>query len=222
VEAPPNFSLRLSLGVGTGNQKLMFLHRAHVGVIRTRWRSRAVRGLLNYLGEFLPCDEGFFRVRALALVKAGRAYLVPRAIESWIVELLSAPLHRAGFQFVDVETAALDLRTRELVVPELRLEVDASALGDLQGSDGRAREPAPILPGRYPVEAWALFGQTSETSSLAPRILQLFQTEANAFDFGIPALVRELEPFAAAVRVVHLGSPSTEVLADKITALATS
>ncbi len=220
LPAPPNYSLQLSRGEGADSHKLRFLHRAHIGVIRTRWRSRALRGLLNYLNEFLPRPDGLLQAQALALVKDGRAYLVPRPLEVWL-ELLSSPLHRAGFQFVDLQTVLVDLGARELVVPELQLEVDAQALPDMHRSEGGAREPAPVAPGRYPIEAWAFFEREGRAPSAQSTLLQLFESTNNAFDFGVPETLRALAPFAAALRVSNIGSPRyDDSLPAKIAALA--
>lgn len=221
MPAPPNYSLQLSRGEGNASQRLRTLHRAHMMVIRTRWRSRALRGLLSYMDEFLPRPPGLQEVQALALVKDGRAYLVPQPIEVWL-ELLSSPLHRAGFQFVDLQSVRVDLEARELVVPEWLLEVDAGALQDLQRSEGGAREPGAVSPGRYPIEAWAFFQTDGQPApSAESTLLQLFQSMANPFDLGVPATLRTLESFAAGVRVGNLGSPPYhDSLAARITALA--
>lgn len=220
MPAPPNYSLQLSRGEGQASQRLRTLHRGHVGVIRTRWRSRALRGLLNYLDEFLPRPAGLLQAQVFALVKDGKAYLVPRDIEIWL-ELLSSPLHRAGFQFVDLQTVRVDLETRELVVPELQLAVDAGALQDLHRSEGGAREPGSVSPGRYPIEAWAFFQKDGQAPSAESTLLQLFQSTANAFELGVPATLRVLESFAAALRVGDLGLPPYhDSLAVRIAALA--
>jgi hypothetical protein len=196
------------------------LHRGHVGVIRTRWPSRALGGLLGYMDEHLARPSGLLQAEVFALVKDGRAYLVPRPIEVWL-ELLSAPLHRAGFQFVDRQTVRVDLEARELLVPELMLEVDAHALPDLRRSEGGAREPGPVPPGRYPIGAWAFFHQDGQAPTAKSTLLQLFQTTTNAFDFGVPATLRALESFAARLRVGDLGRPPyDDGLAARIVALA--
>ena len=220
VEAPPNYSLRLSHGDGSGNQKLKFLYRGHTCVIRSRWRSRVVRGLLSYLDEIAAPLDGTLRVRSFALVKQGKAYLVPRMIEVWL-DLLSSRLHKEGFQFVDLQNAAVDLETRELVVHQLQLEVDTAALGELLRPEGGGREPQAVAPGRYPIVSWAYFGKGEGETSAEARLLTIFQSTLNAFQFGVPETLRALESFGKNVRVQDLGSAYNDDLAGKIVKLAT-
>ena len=219
VQAPPNFSLRLSSGDGgAGSQKLKFLYRGHGCIIRSRSRARVVRGLLNYLDAFVAPPDGTLRVRSFALVKQGKAYLVPRMIEVWL-DLLSSPLHKAGFQFVDVQNAAVDLATRELVVPELHLAIDTKALETVQRESG-GREPPPIGPGRYPIEAWAYFGKDGDSAQ--SWLLTFFQSTLNAYEFGVPETLRALESLGDQGRVRDLGSPYKDDLAGRIAKLAAS
>ena len=175
-------------------------------------------GLLNYLDDFVAPLDGTLRVRTFALVKQGKAYLVPRMIEIWL-DLLSSPLHREGFQFVDVQNAAVDLATGELVVHDLHLDVDTQALEAFQRSEKGGREPAPIAPGRYPIEAWAYFGK-GDAQSAPSTLLTLFQSTLNAFEFGVPETLRALESLGNRVRVQDLGSPYKEDLAGRIAKLA--
>ena len=222
MEAPPNFSLALSRGTGADRSKMRFLHRAHVCLIRTRWRSRALHGLLGHLDEFLPRQVPVapLQVSALALVKDGRAYLVQRAIEGWL-DQLSPPLHRAGFQFVDRETVWVDPESRALIVPPLQLESDASALPDLDHPEGGRSEPAFVPPGGYPIDAFAYFVRDPQAPSVKSALLQLFQSTTNAFDLGIPETLRALEPLASSLHVRNLSAPNPEGLAAEIAALAT-
>jgi hypothetical protein len=145
---------------------------------------------------------------------------VQRALEGWL-DHLSPPLHRAGFQFVDRETVDLDPESRELVVPPLELEVDASALPDSSAPRAGRSEPAPVSPGRYPIEAWAYFARDPKAPTVESALLQLFQSTTNAFDLGIPKTLRALEPLANGLRVRNLGAPHFEGLAAEIAALAT-
>ncbi len=218
LPAPPNFSLQLPRNAGAAH-KLNLLYRAHTAVIRTRWRSRVVRGLLNYLDEFLGHPRGLLQARVFALVKDGRAYVVPRLVEVWL-DLLSSPVHRAGFQFVDSQAATVDLQAHELVVPEWRLQVDTGALEPWQRTGGREREPAPVAPGRYPIAAWAVFHGEGQALSRESALLKLFQSTVNAFDLGVPETLRVLETFGTGLRVESLGSPYQGSLAHKIVALA--
>ena len=92
----------------------------------------------------------------------------------------------------------------------------------LQRSESGAREPGAVAPGRYPIEAWAFFHPDGQPApSTESTLLQLFQSTANPFDLGVPATLRTLESFSAAVRVVNLGSPPYhDSLAARIAALA--
>ena len=82
--------------------------------------------------------------------------------------------------------------------------------------------PGPLRPGRYPIEAWAFFHPDGQPApSAESTLLQLFQSTANVFELGVPATLRTLESFAAAVRVGNLGSPPYhDSLATRIAALA--
>ena len=211
METPPNYSLAFD--------KLSFLYKGHTAVIRSRLRSRAMEGLIRYLNDFVEEPDGTFQTMSFALVREGKAYLVPRFIENWL-DLISSRLHRAGFQFVDHQHARIDLADHTVVVPEVSLEVDREALRSFLPAEDFRREPPPVPGGRYPLEAWSYFGADGEVLSPEHERLRLFQSAANAFQVGVPRLLAELERLQAKVRIVNLNSPYTDSLPDKIISLA--
>ena len=162
-----------------------------------------MRGLFGYLDEVLPRPGGLLQVQALALVKEGNATLVPRALETFL-ELLSSPMHRLGFQFVDLETALVDLGTLESSsLPELQIpQSSRTALGTSTLRKG-ARNP--ITSFRTKIRSRLGLSLASGTVRLRQRVestlLELLQSTKNAFDVGVPETLRALESFQSALRV---------------------
>ena len=92
----------------------------------------------------------------LALVVGGEAVLLPPAVRG-AVEQLQPRVARFGAQLVDEPSALLDPVRRELVVAAPALTLDWSVLDELPEPAPSRSEPAPVVPGRYPLRAWAMW-----------------------------------------------------------------
>ena len=103
-----------------------------------------------------PRDDGLLRTLNLALVVDGEAVLLPPAVRG-AVEQLQPRIARFGAQLVDEPSALLDPVRRELVVAEPALTLDWSVLDELPDPAPSRSEPAAVVPGRYPLRAWAMW-----------------------------------------------------------------
>jgi peroxiredoxin len=158
-----NFSVVLGAGsdAGGGRQPardLKLLLQASASVVRSRSSGRVLAGLASFLAAYVPDEgtDGLLRTRNLALVVDGEAVLVPPAVRG-AVEQLQPRIARYRAQLVDEPSALLDPVRRELVVAEPALTLDWSVLDELPVPAPSRSEPAAVVPGRYPLRAWAMW-----------------------------------------------------------------
>jgi hypothetical protein len=158
---PPNYSIRLEDGSATGRaRKLNLLYQSSQLVARSRTPARVLDALFRYLAshDWAPAP-GLLHTTAIAAVRDGQAVLLPRQV-LYALETLQPRLDRAGLQLVHGRFSSLDASRGELVVPAAGLQVDLSALEELDGH--AAGSPGPVPPGRYPVRAWAFLADAEE------------------------------------------------------------
>ncbi len=117
--------------------------------------TRVVTALARYVSGHAAPPPGLVPVQAVAVVKNGRATLVPTLLDEHL-QALSRQLDRRGQRVLDVQTLHLDLERHEVVVGMLA-DIDGNALAaaaSLAPSPRRADPPVP--DGRYPIERWML------------------------------------------------------------------
>jgi hypothetical protein len=152
---------------------------------------------VSYLSaETTPIDPACWNVRAVAVVRDGRAVLLPRGLRGWIKDL--APrFDRHGVVFVDSPFALVDPTKRELIVPDLSVEHDATMLDEVVGDIRRAHDRSFVDPGRYPIVAWHLASEWDEDGLISAGV-----AVANAY-----ALVRSDDsPASVGKQLVQLFS----------------
>ena len=159
--APANFSVVLGAdGDGRGPARdLKILLQASASVVRSRSSRRVLAGLASFLAAYVPDDDredGLLRTLNLALVVDGEAVLLPPAVRG-AVEQLQPRIARFRAQLVDEPSALLDPVRQELVVAEPALTLDWSVLDELPDPAPSRSEPAAVVPGRYPLRAWAMW-----------------------------------------------------------------
>jgi hypothetical protein len=151
VDAPANFSALMADGE---TRTFNFLYRASDALVRTRARGRLLRTLIAHLSEFAEPTSPVIRLDAAALIAGGGAIVVPEGLREAIAGI-ETRLNVAGLQVVDAPTLGLDAGGH-IVVPEPAVTIDAAALAEYElDPEPLGRELAPVLPGRYPIIAWA-------------------------------------------------------------------
>ena len=168
---PANLSVVLGAGSGGGGvgdrrppaRDLKLLLQASASVVRSRSSRRVMAGLASFLAAYVPdeatddsSDGNLLRTLNLALVVDGQAVLLPPAVRG-AVEQLQPRIAQFGAQLVDEPSALLDPVRRELVVAEPALTLDWSVLDELADPAPGRSEPAAVVPGRYPLRAWAMW-----------------------------------------------------------------
>lgn len=203
VQAPPNYSVRMSAAGRSG------FHRLLEGDRTTLVRTRSVRRLLWALCAFLDShaaerDTAAVHVDALVLVYQGWALLLPRVFRHAV--LTEDELRQQGFRILDAPTAALDSATGELLVRPPTLDIDEGAFGEADAFEtGPAYDPPTVRPGRYPVCLWVdmAYAEVPTTPSRAVLVAQANRAVRNRTAVGpqaaLSALARAAEgtrPFA--------------------------
>lgn len=219
VEAPPNYSIVISREDSNGNSAgLNMLYEGHTNLVRSRYPERAIRALFQHLAKYLPAQsDGLLRAAAQALVRDGRAILVPNFVVTWMAQL--APrLNRSGWQFVDQPQAAIDLEHAELVVLPPRLAISDSWLKELSGNRSE-KEPDLVEPGRYPLAGWGVFSAEERVMSRAAGTAVLAMTITNPSAIGVSETVDGLLDITARIPVTGLGSPFEGDLAARLMAV---
>ena len=154
VQAPPNFSLFQAPPTAPGEPRR--LHELFEGC-GTRWRCRSLRELVEVLllqlaGDALLDQQELLALSAVVLLEGGSAVLFPTTFRQPFVDAIRV-LSRRGVQVWPATIVGLDPTTREVVLPAVGLETDASGWQALSAlGDG----PALGLPkpGRYPISTW--------------------------------------------------------------------
>lgn len=217
VEAPANYSVILEdrSGVGRG---LNLLYRSWTTLVRSRHPDRVLMALVAHLDQYgLAPATDHLRARAVALVREGRAILVPDRVFTW-TDLLTPRLHRKGWQFVDSPFVDVDPDRAELVV------ADPNIQGELMGADSSSarREPPPVAPGRYPLDAWAFMASdqpSPEAMSVAAGTARAVATVVEDRDRDPMQTARRLADLFHQVTPYDVGSAFGGDLASKLTAV---
>jgi len=159
AEAPANLSVRLAAGSSAsgerGERALHLTFQSCQVRVRTRDGARALDGLLHQLQAFLPREPGCLVVQAAPVVSTdGAAYLLPAEALAWLKQL-QPRLARLGLRLADVPFATVDPVSAELVVPVPGVEHDRAVVDAHASLPRGGSELARVLPGRYPLRAWA-------------------------------------------------------------------
>lgn len=157
----PSYWVRI-IDPGDGNtdglRPLHQLYRHRCIELRARTRLRTIQAFLTHLGHLAArqCD-GVLAVDALALLRRGRAVLVPSTVRRQL-QRIERRLWRAGIIAVDAPAALLDLDDAALVVPAPLEPLDETHVAKLGVTAGRERPEPATEPGSYPVAGWAFHG----------------------------------------------------------------
>lgn len=217
VEAPPNYSVILANGDGVG-RGLNLLYRSWTTIIRSRYPSRVLRGLVRHLGQFDPSDPEYLRARVVALVRDRQAILVPDRVFTW-TDILTPRLHRQGWQFVDAPFVDIDPKTAELVVTETEV---AHLAAEIPEEVPTRSEPAPVPPGRYPLLGWAFMASDQSARGLMTLGAATARAMAALSDPGDRESIESVEAVTDLLRRVvpyDIGSAFEGDLAAKLTAM---
>lgn len=150
----PNYGLRLTDPAATGRRELSTAFRSSLLTCRSRDPGRAARAMVRAVAHHtgaVPLD-GCLVVQAVVLARDGRAVLAPWPLLSRL-DRAGAVLARAGVAAADHDIALIDAASGQLVVPEIALEVDWSALAPFAGARSGPTEPPVLAPGRYDIVA---------------------------------------------------------------------
>ena len=152
MTADPNLSAWFGRQDGAVRD-LAALYRHGKTCFRTARPARVVNAVLGYLDGYLPAPPGLMRIESWALLGADGVVLVHDFFQSRI-RLHESVLRRAGYEVIDRAVQYLDPLSKEIVIPEPRLEFDADVLDELGGPGDDQRFHA----GRYPVRALVQMG----------------------------------------------------------------
>jgi thiol-disulfide isomerase/thioredoxin len=140
-------------------------------LVRSRTRARVLHGLLGHLSAELCLPEApLLGLRTAAVVRDGRAIVMPAMVTSWF-SVLQPRLNRLGLQLVDLPWLPIDPTAAELVVSEPTVEHDRSVLDELDGAENVGTELSRVVPGRYPISAWLVPTRTDAAAPTAARAL---------------------------------------------------
>lgn len=156
-ERPANYSMRLS----DDPSRFHVLLRNSCLVVASPDARRVVLALLRHLADHAGAPEHTLAVQALALVRDGRATLVPTLLEDDL-RSSSRALADAGIQLLDSVSVHVDVDAAEVVVGA-GLDVHDAGIAkvlDLAGAPRRTDPPVPA--GRYPIKQWAMMELWSE------------------------------------------------------------
>jgi len=144
-------------------------------LVRSHSAARVLSALLAHLTDDLgTADSGACRIAAAALVRDGRAVVVPWATRHWS-RSLEPMLAERGFVFVDGPAPGIDLDRGEIVVAAPSVPHDPEVLAELDRAAHLGAELARVMPGRYPIAAWCFFG-----SGASGRVLSVASATALA------------------------------------------
>jgi hypothetical protein len=199
LDPPANFSVRFAGPLqhrrGAG---FHMLYRGCGLVLRTRDPRRLLGGLFRHLDAFRPeYGADWYAIRSVALVGDGRALIAPFALRSWMPRI-ERRLNIRGLRFVDMPWVLLDTARVEIVVPDLGLDVDWSALEGLEAAAPASR-PDPAVPaGRYALTGWTFLGDGEPLSRARAVALASRSTSghgsAQATLDALASVMRAIEP----------------------------
>src|SRR5260221_3222942 len=153
IDASANFSALMADG---DTRTFNFLYRASDALVRTRTPRRLLRTLFSHLTEFVDVESSAARVSVTGLLVDGRVIVAPDNLRVEVSNI-ETRLNVAGIQVIDAPILELEPGAGHVIVPEPALTIDADALARYERDHpATGRELAPVLPGRYPIAAWAL------------------------------------------------------------------
>lgn len=208
-DAPANLSVQLHPPPQRGGpEPLHRLYDGHTEVVRDRHPERILRALVGYLERFAPPDPDVLRLRAVAVRGPAGALLAP---PSWRRRApdLERRLRRVGLSVIDAPHAWLDMRTGDVLTPDV-VPVDTAALrhfGDVAAPLRRA--DLPISSGPYRLRGWVLPSATGEPSP--SRAESLVTAMGLARNLGEVGGRRVLALLAAHVRSLPVITPPDEL-----------
>ncbi len=126
------------------------------------------------------------------MVRDGEAVLLPPGLVDFVKQL-QPRLAKAGLAIVDTPRTLLDLRSRELVVPEPTIAHDASVIDACDDGVKLGKELPWIRPGRYPLRTWFLTRSPEHVGALSPGIAV---TAAVPSLFDLDDLVEDVDRLA--------------------------
>jgi hypothetical protein len=204
IEAPANFS---ALMADERARTFHFLYRASETLVRTRAAGRVLRTLIAHLSDFAVPSNPVIRLDAAAVIVDGKAIVVPALMRAELGGL-ETRLNIAGMTVGDSPTLYLDPGTASVIVPEPAITVDTQALADFERSQPPTpgRELDPVLPGRYPIAAWALVTGPALIGPIgrAPAVAAVARQVANADELGAQQTLDAVADALQAVTVAGL------------------
>jgi hypothetical protein len=172
ARVPENYSVALTLesGGGRSSRELDLLVYGGTQLVRSRAPSRVLAALLAYLSDDLGLvdDTRVTAVAATAVVRDGRAHLLPPGLVNYVKEL-QPRWSRAGFALVDAPNTRIDVERRELVVAAPAVPYDASVLDELDATTRLGAELPRVRSGRYPLATWFLI-RAPQAPALSPAL----------------------------------------------------
>lgn len=161
VQAPPNYSVRMSSTGLSGHHRLLEGNRT---VVRTRSLHRLLWALCGFLDSHVAeRDTAAVHVDALVLVHQGRALLMPPVLRPAV--LAERDLRYEGFRVLDAPTAALDPASGELVVTPPTFALSDGAFSEAALAPEPAEAPPTVGPGKYPIHLWVDIADTEEPTT---------------------------------------------------------
>lgn len=170
-------------------------------LVRSRTRGRILRALLARLTDDIvgfDATSGRIRVRATAATFDGAGVLLPDGLVRF--RGFEPRFARAGITLADTPHPEIDLRTAELVIPELAVEHRPEVLVDYADISSLGSEQPCVAPGRYQLAAWYLqrLDETRwEELSPAAAAVGLLPSVLDTVD--VPARIEELGELFARV-----------------------
>jgi hypothetical protein len=188
-------------------------------LVRSHSAARVLSALLAHLTDDLGiADSSACRIAAAALVRDGRAVVVPWATRHWSRSLEPMVAER-GFVFVDGPAPGIDLDRGEIVVAAPSVPHDPEVLAELDRTAHLGAELARVMPGRYPIAAWCFFG-----SGASGRVLSVASATALALPIigtseNVDALVDQLSCGFEQVPAFALAYETEREFVDSLPAL---
>lgn len=218
VTAPPNYSLRPASADGLRYHRLF---RTCETWVRTRSLHRLLYALCGFLAEYAAeQDTTAVHLEALALLRDGRAHLLPRELRP----LLPAEewLNREGFHVLDSATAALDPHSGDLVVQKPLVDVDPDAQAAASSMEPEPDPPwRPVDPGAYPIASWVslVVGQAAPAGRAAV-VAEANRRVRNRTAVGAQATLSTLANVVGSTRLVEV--PATQATSTTLQQLTDS
>lgn len=217
--APDNYSVSLAPGRSASTRQLDLLVRGKTQLVRSRSRRRVLDALVSYLSaELVDTPPPLTRAIATAAVVDDRGVLLPPGLVDRL-QHLQPRLAGAGVQLVDVPYATLDLRARDLVVPEPELAVDSAVLDALDDDQRSATELATVPPGRYPLDAWCFVRSSDDLGLMStPAAVTAALPFVTETDVEMRERVEQLVTVFDVTRAVGLWYSSADELVEQVVA----